>query len=161
MLDGVLGILVRTSIAYVYLLAILRVSGKRVIRQSTPFDLVVALVVGDMPDDVIFNNVPIAQGLVAMGTIVLIHLAVAYGSYRSVVLERLAGSMPTLVVHQGNAVTESLRAERLNKADLDALLREQEIDSHTHVERAWVEPSGSLGLHRHPEAKPIQKRDLR
>jgi len=44
--------------AYVFLLAILRASGKRTIAQGTTLDFVVALVLGDLIDDALWAEVP-------------------------------------------------------------------------------------------------------
>lgn len=52
-MEQALGIILRASITYVYFLIMLRLTGKRVIGEATPFDFIVALVVGDMPDDII------------------------------------------------------------------------------------------------------------
>jgi len=44
-------IAVRCIGAFIYLLTMTRLSGKRVVSQATPFDFVVALIVGDCIDD--------------------------------------------------------------------------------------------------------------
>jgi uncharacterized membrane protein YcaP (DUF421 family) len=54
----------RASITYVVLLLLLRLVGKRTVKDATPFDFVVAIVVGDFPDDVIWGEVPMVQGLI-------------------------------------------------------------------------------------------------
>ena len=70
-----LRILVRAVIAYVFLLVLLRLSGKRVVHQGTAFDFVLALIIGDLVDDALWSEVPMAQFMVASATIVLAKLA--------------------------------------------------------------------------------------
>ena len=48
-----LKIAVRALAAFLFLLALLRLSGKRTIYQGTAFDFVLALVLGDMVDKVV------------------------------------------------------------------------------------------------------------
>lgn len=94
-MDDALGIVVRATATYVFLLILLRISGKRTVGEGTPFDFVVALVLGDFPDDIIWGEVPVAQGVVAIGTVMLLHLCVVYATYRSVRFDRLVASGPT------------------------------------------------------------------
>jgi uncharacterized membrane protein YcaP (DUF421 family) len=155
-----LALVLRVGIAYVYLLVLLRLTGKRTIKEGTPFDFVVALMLGDLPDDLIWGEVPVASGLVAAGTIVLLHTAVTYASYRSVRVDRLLGSGPTAVIRGGGVVQDGLRREHLNEADLDAYLRSHGIGRREAVRDAFVESSGDLGLVRQPRSRPADRRDL-
>ena len=56
---------VRCLMVYVVLLLLLRLAGKRTIRQGTAFDLVLSLILGDLVDDAILAEVPIAEYVVA------------------------------------------------------------------------------------------------
>ncbi len=51
------------------LLVLVRASGKQSIRQGTTFQFVIALVIGDMIDDVIWAEVSLAKFLVAVVTL--------------------------------------------------------------------------------------------
>ncbi len=64
-------IAVRCLAVYVFLLALLRFAGKRTIQQSTPFDFVLALIIGDLADDAIWAGAPIAQFVVSAETLLL------------------------------------------------------------------------------------------
>jgi uncharacterized membrane protein YcaP (DUF421 family) len=64
----------RALAAYLFLLALLRLAGKRSVRQGTTFDFVLALVLGDLIDDAIWSEVPMAQFVVAAGTLLLLKL---------------------------------------------------------------------------------------
>jgi uncharacterized membrane protein YcaP (DUF421 family) len=65
---------VRCLVAYLFLLAVLRLAGKQTIRQGTTFDFVLALVLGDLIDDALWAEVPVAQFVVATTTLVLLKL---------------------------------------------------------------------------------------
>jgi uncharacterized membrane protein YcaP (DUF421 family) len=64
----------RALVAYLILLFLLRISGKRTVKQGSPFDFVLALIVGDLIDDAIWAEVPIAQFVVASATLLLMKL---------------------------------------------------------------------------------------
>jgi uncharacterized membrane protein YcaP (DUF421 family) len=73
-----LRIAIRAVAAFLFLLALLRLSGKRTIYQGSAFDFVLALILGDMIDNAIFNEVPFAVfatgSLTLVGTKLLITL---------------------------------------------------------------------------------------
>ncbi|HEU5169080.1 MAG TPA: YetF domain-containing protein [Gemmatimonadales bacterium] len=154
------GTAIRITVTYVYLLALLRLAGKRVVAEGTSFDLIVAFIVGDMPDDVIWGEVPLAQGVVAMGTLALLHLLVVITAHRSRRFARLISSPPAAVVAQGLPVRRALNRERISDANLMSMLRELQIEQPEEVELALIEPEGRLSVRRRRDARTAQRRDL-
>jgi uncharacterized membrane protein YcaP (DUF421 family) len=146
-------------VAYVYLLTVIRLAGKRVVAEGTPFDLVVAFIVGDMPDDMIWGGVPVAQGLVAMGAVISIHLIVTYAASRSEAIHRLVASAPLAVISQGTPVRRAQARERVPDAELQALLRAQEVKT-PEVALALLEPEGVMSVRRSESARAATRRDL-
>jgi uncharacterized membrane protein YcaP (DUF421 family) len=67
-------IMVRVLFGYLWTLALVRVSGKRTIHQSDVPSFVVALVLGDMFDDLFWAEVPVAQFVTAVTALVTTHL---------------------------------------------------------------------------------------
>jgi len=76
-------IVVRVLVVYGLLLALLRLAGKRTVTASTPFDFVLALVLGDLVDDALWNEVPMAQFVVASVTLVLLKLSMTLRGSRA------------------------------------------------------------------------------
>jgi uncharacterized membrane protein YcaP (DUF421 family) len=73
-----LRITIRCVVAYLFLLFLLRLAGKRTIQQGTTFDFVLALVLGDLVDNAIWAEVPMAKFVVASATIVVMKLAMTW-----------------------------------------------------------------------------------
>ena len=78
-----LRIAVRVLLVYVILRAFTRITGKRTVKESSPFDFTVALIVGDMMDDAIWAEVGFATFVVATGVLMLTHAGLQLVSYRS------------------------------------------------------------------------------
>ena len=74
---------VRCMVAYLFLLGLLRLAGKRSIRAGSPFDFVLALTLGDLIDDAIWGEVPVAQFFVASATLVLTKLLMTWRRIRA------------------------------------------------------------------------------
>jgi uncharacterized membrane protein YcaP (DUF421 family) len=154
-----LAIALRATVTYVYLLVLLRLTGKRTIKEGTPFDLVVALVIGDMPDDVIWGDVPLAQGLVAMGTVALLHVVVERVTYRSMRLDRLANASATVIARDGGVDRAALVRAHMNEDDLTSTVRTQGLEDPALLRAARVERSGEVTIVRGDAVAPVTGSD--
>lgn len=154
------GLAIRIAVIYLYLLVLLRLAGKRVVAEGTPFDLVVAFVIGNMPEYVIWEKIPLAEGLAGVSTVTILHLLVVIAAHRSRRFERLVASPPRALVARGQPVRAALARERMNGAALVSLLREQQIDDLPEVELALLEPEGRLSVSRREADRPAEGRDL-
>lgn len=74
---------VRAAASYLVLLALMRLTGKRTVSHSSPFDFTVALVIGDLVDDAIWAEVVFAQFVVAAGSLVMVHMVLDVWRYRA------------------------------------------------------------------------------
>ena len=70
-----LPIIARVVFAYIALLALVRVSGKRLLRQATSVDFALAVVLGDMVDDLLWGEVDGSVFVVAVGVLVLMRVS--------------------------------------------------------------------------------------
>ena len=73
----------RAVFVYCTLLALVRVSGKRTIKQGSAFDFTVALILGDMADDAVWAEVPLSQFVVACATLLIAHVLLEVSRFRS------------------------------------------------------------------------------
>jgi uncharacterized membrane protein YcaP (DUF421 family) len=159
-MEEMVGIALRISILYLYVLAILRLSGKRSIGDLSPLDFVVATAIGDLFDDVIWAEVPVSQGLVAVTMIVFPHTLVAYFGSRNDFFHNLVSSTRTELIRGGNLDRNGLRLERVNEETVIMELRLQGEDRMDEVAVGSLEPSGQLSVIKKPEAEMAQKKDL-
>jgi len=152
-------IAVRALVAYVYLMVTTRASGKRVISQATPFDLVVSLIVGDLLDDAMWAEVSMPKFGAALSSIFLCDAIVSFGAHRWPWFFRLAQGSPTAVLRDGVEDRDALRGEQMNEGDLAHLLRLDGIDDWSRVQLALVERDHEVSVILKPEVEPAQKKD--
>jgi uncharacterized membrane protein YcaP (DUF421 family) len=154
-----LAVAARALVAYGVLLALLRVSGKRTVAQGTPFDFVLALLLGNLSDDLLFGLQSAATFTVAASTLVALHLALSWAKRHSAALDRLVDGSEVVLVRDGTPVESGLRAEHLSEQDLEALLRLWGIPRERwgEVECAQLEDDGlaTVGL-RAPERAAVR-----
>lgn len=159
-LEVIIETMARASMVYVVLLIVVRILGKREVGATTAFDFIVALILGEVTDEIIFGNVTIYQGLVAIGVVAVWHYTNSWGSFRSQTIDRLTGAEPTEVVKDGQLVWAALAKERISEGELWSELRLQGIEELREVKRATVEPNGQVSVIKQEWAKNLQKADL-
>ncbi|MFN3651658.1 MAG: DUF421 domain-containing protein [Armatimonadota bacterium] len=150
----------RVIFSYLFLLLIVRVSGKRTVRQVTPIDFTASIIAGDLIDDLLWAEVPASQAVVAVGTLLSLAILITMGTQVSPTLERWVSGRPEVMIRGGEWVKGSLRRERLEKSELLGLVREQGIDDLREIETATLETTGQLGICPRPWAREAQKCDL-
>jgi uncharacterized membrane protein YcaP (DUF421 family) len=153
-------IAVRAVVAYVYLLVMTRASGKRVVRQATPFDFIVALIIGDLIDDAMWAEVSVSKFAGACGSIFLCDVITKLAAFHSRPFFLLVSGRPTVVLREGIEDGHGLRAEQLNEGDLGHLLRLEGIDDWREVKVAMLEEDHGLSVIRCDDAEPVRKEDL-
>jgi uncharacterized membrane protein YcaP (DUF421 family) len=150
----------RATLVYGVVLFLLRMLGKRSVGNLSAFDLLVALMIGEVTDEIIFGDVTLAKGFVALGAIAFWHYANSWATFRSKTLDRLLEGTPRVLVKHGQIDRDALAAERISEDELWSTLRVNGIDDITEVKEACLEPSGQVSVIQEEWAEPLQKRDL-
>ncbi|HET8645803.1 MAG TPA: hypothetical protein VFO85_09960, partial [Vicinamibacteria bacterium] len=158
----VLRVALSATFAYLVLLALLRVSGKRTVAQGTAFDFVLALILGDMIDDLLWGEVPAAAFVVAVSTLTLAHTLVAGLKYVSPWFERVVAGADTVLLSHGQPVERGLRGEHVSEGELEELLRLRGVprERWPEVELALLQESGEPTVSRTLAERPAARGDL-
>jgi uncharacterized membrane protein YcaP (DUF421 family) len=157
--EELIGVGLRHTITYLYLLAVVRATGKRTIGQLSIPDAAAAFIVGDMFDNVVWAKVETARGLAAIGVVLLLHVLLVYAAYRWRSFARLVEGGPTAVVRAGHLVAEGMRHEHMPEMELRFLLREKGVERIQEVEVACQESHDHISVLKKPEHRAAQKSD--
>jgi uncharacterized membrane protein YcaP (DUF421 family) len=150
----------RAVAVYVLMLVVIRALGKRTVGNFSAFDLIVALMLGEIVDDIIYGDVRFLQGTVAIVTIGAVAYADSWLVYANRRMETLIEGKPTVVVRDGEFDRPGMRRERMNSTDVLGHLRAQGITDMREVRLAVVEHDGSVSLLMQSWAEPAQKADV-
>lgn len=133
--------------AYVGLIVLLRVSGKRTLTKMNAFDLVVTVALGSTLATVLLTkSVALAEGLTAFGLLIFLQFAITWLSVRSQAVSQLVKAEPTLLVYDGQFLPAALRAERITREEILAGLRAQGLASVAEAGAVVLETSGELSV---------------
>jgi uncharacterized membrane protein YcaP (DUF421 family) len=144
---GILRVLVVGTLAYVGLVLVLRVTGKRTLSKMNAFDLIVTVALGSaLASTMLSKSTPLAEGLAGMTLLVLLQFAVTWASVRSEALQGLVKAQPAILLHRGEWQRAAMRRERVTEEEILAALRGQgakRVDATTTV---VIETDGSLSV---------------
>ena len=112
--SSLLKVLVAGVFSYIFMIVFLRLSGKRTLSQLNIFDFVITVAFGStIATTILSRNVPIINGLTALGLLVLMQFAVAWSSLQWGVYRRLVKSTPRLLYFRGEYDQAAMRQERI------------------------------------------------
>ncbi|RYI92614.1 MAG: DUF421 domain-containing protein [Acetobacteraceae bacterium] len=154
---GLLRVLVVGTLAYVALVVLLRVSGKRTLAKLNAFDLIVTVALGSTLATVLLSkSVALVEGLAAFVLLSGLQYLVAWLSVRSPRFSDLVKSEPTLLLHRGSFLDGAMRAQRVTRAEVIAALRSSGIAEPGQAAAVVLETDGSLSVIPDPgQAGPI------
>lgn len=140
-------IVVVGTLAYVWLVLLLRVTGPRNLAKMTTFDFVITVTLGSAFGRVLTaQEVAVSDAVVAFSLLVALQWLFASLRRRSDRFSRLVDSEPTLLYHGHRAVEAALRRHRLTESDLHSAARENGMGSLDDVEAVILQADGTLAV---------------
>jgi uncharacterized membrane protein YcaP (DUF421 family) len=150
----------RALAVYAFMLVVIRLLGKRTVGNFTAFDLLVALMLGEVVDEIIYGDVTLLQGGLAIAVVALAQYGNTWLSYLAHGMDKILEGVPTVVVRNGTLQREGMRKERMNEKDVMGELRLNGIDDLREVKLAVIENEGNLSVLKETWAEPVQKADV-
>jgi uncharacterized membrane protein YcaP (DUF421 family) len=140
-------IVVRAVLAFVFVLLLTRVMGRRELSSMEPFDLILLIVLGDLIQQGVTQSDYSFTGLLLTGgTFTLLTVAVSYLVFRVRRLRRVFEAEPLVLVEDGKIIDRNLRRERMTPEEVTAEARLQQIPSLEGVRWAVLESNGKISF---------------
>jgi uncharacterized membrane protein YcaP (DUF421 family) len=143
----------RAVAVFIGALICIRISGRRSFGQRSPFDYVVAILLGATLSRAIVGASPAVPTVVASLVIVVLHRALAWGCLHSLTQERLVGGAERELYRDGRFDEKQMSAALITRTDLFETARQQlGADDLSGVRAATLERNGEISLIRDKEA---------
>lgn len=134
-------------LAYLALVAILRISGKRTLSKWNAFDLIVTVALGSaLATAILSRQTPLLEGVLAFGLLAGLQFAITWLSVRSRRIHRWVKSSPTLLLEDGGFLEENLRRERVTRSEVIAAIRGNGLAAVEDVAAVVLETDGSFSV---------------
>jgi uncharacterized membrane protein YcaP (DUF421 family) len=144
---GVGRVLLVGTLAYVLLIFVLRLTGKRTLSKMNAFDFIVTVALGSaLATTILSKSVPLAEGMLGLILLVVLQYAVTWLSVRSERFQNLVKAQPQLLVHRGAWMHDAMRRERVTKEEVLAALRNQGIPAVSEMTTVVLETDGALSI---------------
>lgn len=137
--------ILRGVIVYLFLLVMLRITGKRQIGQLAPFDLVLLLVLSNaVQNSMNGGDNSVTGGLISAFTLIFVNAAVSWLTFNNKKLELLIEGHPQVLIHNGKLYEAALKREKLTHHELMSALRKSGCDCIEDVHSCILETDGDI-----------------
>lgn len=139
---GLIGVL-----AYVALIAFLRLSGKRTLSKMNAFDFVVTVALGSTLATILLNkDVTLAQGALAFALLVVLQFLITWSSVRVRWIRRLVTGEPSLLLYRGACLPGALKQARVTADEVRAAVRAAGLAALEEAGAVVLETDGSFSV---------------
>ena len=140
-------LVIRVSIVFVFLWAMMRALGKRELAEMTAFELVLLVILGDLVQQGITQQDTSVTGtIIILSTISLWVLVLSYAGFRSRRANAVVEGLPVVVVRDGTILDAVLGTQRVTADELIGSARQQGIDDIARVRCGILEPDGRFSF---------------
>src|SRR6516225_10211755 len=137
----------RPLIVYIFLVLMLRLSGKRELVQLNPFDLVVLLTLSNtVQNAIIGDDNTVTGGLIGATSLLAINYLVVRFLYDHRKLDQWVEGRADVLIEAGRVRPAHLKRELITMAQLEAAARKQGFSSLAEVDQCILEPGGTLSF---------------
>lgn len=154
--------LIRTSVLYIFVIAIMRMMGKRQIGELQPTELVVTLLLSEiiaipMQD----NDISLVSAIVPVLVLVGFEILISVISLKSVKIRSLMQGNSIIIIRDGKLDLKKIKELRFTIDDILEALRQKDIFDISKVQYAVVETNGTISVMLKPEYEPVTREDLK
>lgn len=138
-------IVLRTAFMYIFILFVLRVTTRRILRSATPLDLVVIFLLGGfaMPS-ILSNDMSVTGAVLGMSTVAALHFLLSSLRTRWPVVGMLTEGTSVVVYADGAFDENQMTRSRITRQDIEAEMREAGVRTLDDVEKIIVEHNGGI-----------------
>src|SRR3989475_8996972 len=154
--------IIRPVLVYFFLIAGLRLAGKRELAQLNAFDLVVLLTLSNtVQNAIIGNDNSVSGGLIGATTLLLVNYIVVRFLYSHESLDRAIEGEPEVLIENGQVRKDRLEKELITISELEEAAHKQGFSSLNLIDRAILEPGGSISfLGKEPQPEEIRYQEI-
>jgi uncharacterized membrane protein YcaP (DUF421 family) len=133
--------------AYVTVVVVLRLAGKRTLAKLNAFDLVVTVALGSTLATILLSSdVSWTEGALALLVLALLQSLVAWVTVRRPTLRQVVTSRPTLLVRNGRPLPVAMRSVRVSEDEIRQAVRASGTGDLSSIAAVVLESDGSLSV---------------
>ena len=161
-MNSILFMIIKGSVAVIYLFLVIKALGKKQISELNIFDYIIGLSLGNIAAEMTVNDdITILEGLVSMTVYGIFSLFVSYITEKSIIARRLITGEPVVIMENGKISREQLKKCKIDINDLLQDARESGYFDISEINYAIMEPSGKISFLPKNKYKPTTPSDMK
>lgn len=154
--------IVRAILIYVFVMVVLRLTGKRQMGELAPFDFVLLLLLSNGVQNAMNGgDNSVTAGIIITVTLVGLNALLARWTYRSKLAERLIEGRPEVLIHNGYLFSDIMKKNQITHHELQDALRQNDCASIDDVQWAVLENNGAISVMKKGAASSTPDASLR
>lgn len=142
-----LRVVVMGTMGYLTLIFFLRISGKRTLSKMNMFDFVITVALGStFASLVLSKSVALAEGVVALGLLILLQFIIAWLSVRSKTFRRIVKGEPSLLFLRGHYLNDAMKKQRIAGEEIRSAARAHGISNMSQLGAVILETDGTFSI---------------
>jgi uncharacterized membrane protein YcaP (DUF421 family) len=145
--DSFFRTLIITFLAYISMVILLRVSGKRTLSKMNAFDFIVTIALGSALASVATNkSVTLADGLVVFGVLIFMQFLLTWLSVRIKSVKKIITSKPSMLLYKGELIDENVKRERITIEEINNAIRQKGYSGLSDIDIIILETTGDITI---------------
>jgi uncharacterized membrane protein YcaP (DUF421 family) len=147
--------ILRAALMYLFVLIVLRVTTRRLMRSATPLDMAIVFLIGGLGiQPVLGEDRSITGAMLAVATISSLHIALSRLRHWAPTIGKVAEGTPVMIYANGAWDLTEMGRLRVQQRDVVAEMRQQGIREVADVHCVIVEHNGGITILPKPPQKP-------
>jgi len=140
-------VVLRAGFVYLFLVVVLRISGKREVGQMSILELIVVLLISDaVQNSMVGDNTTLWAGPIAVLTLLGLDYGLSRLTLRSRRLRQVIEGEPRLLIRDGKLLKKAMREETVETEELRRAVRAHGVARIEDVRLAVLETDGSISV---------------
>ena len=145
--DAIQHTIIIGSLGYIFIVFLLRISGKRTLSKWNSFDFIVTIAFGSVLATLLLSkDTSFLQGALGFGLLVLYQFILTWISVRYPIIQKLIKAEPSLLLYQGKLQHHIIKRERVTEGEVLSALRSQGIAAIEDAAAVVLETDGSFSV---------------
>jgi uncharacterized membrane protein YcaP (DUF421 family) len=139
---------IRPALVYLFVLLLLRLTGKRTLAQITTFDFVLLLIISEATQQALIGeDNSMINGAIVVSTLIGLNILMSLLKQRSKWFDRLLDDIPLVIVADGKPLQDRMYKARVDEDDvLDAAREIHGLESMDQIRHAILERDGQISI---------------
>ncbi|MBX7493316.1 DUF421 domain-containing protein [Qipengyuania sp. 1NDW9] len=130
---------------YIFIVFLVRLTGKRSTSQLNNFDWIINITVGSLAaSGILLDSVPALRALVAISVIMALQYLLTRAVLKFDWLAQLIKASPTMLTHKGEYLDEAMRETRISEEEICSALREHGLTDPADANWVVLETDGRM-----------------